>query len=70
MQQRFHFYSPGVKLMSIDNFLKFYKDYEVFPSLLAINKMTEIYNTLYEIMKKNPEIKKFNYQGVDENLFN
>lgn len=47
--------------MSLDNFLKFYKDYEVFPSLLPINRMTEIYNTLNDIMKKNPDSKKYSY---------
>ncbi len=56
--------------MSLENFLKFYKDYEVFPSLIAVNKMNEIYNTLLEIMKKNPENKKYSYIGIDENLFN
>lgn len=56
--------------MSCENFLKFYKDYEVFPSLLPIIKINEIFSALLEIMRKSVDHNGNNINGINDTLFN
>ena len=52
--------------MNLENFIKFYKDYEVFPSLMPILRINEIYATLLDVKRKS----EGQANGIDESLFN
>jgi hypothetical protein len=56
-------YSNNKSLITSDKFLKFYKDFEIFPDLLGKNKIIRIFSTLAKLYDSNHSDGKNSSRG-------
>ena len=70
MDQRFTIYTMNSQTMNLDQFLKFFKDFNVFPALISIVKIKQIFQVLIDQHFQSIETNKAKIDYIDKAIFN
>lgn len=70
MDQRFDLYTFNTSVMSLDQFIKFYKDFNIFPALISINKIRLIFTALTQQYSQSQNTNKSKLDCIDKSIFN